>query len=253
MNDTARTALRIVAGHDKTGARERFGALTFKAGEMVALVGPTGSGKTRLLADIERPGEGDSPTGRRVTLGGVPKTLVASGRAVARISQGMQFFLDASVRDFILMHAASRGVPARVAAEVLAWTNRLAGEPVDPDGPLAALSGGQARALMVADVVLVSDAPVLLIDEIENAGIDRHAALDFLVKKKRLAFVATHDPLIALRASRRLVFSRGGVVKVLTTSRSERALVQNLSRIDREIAALRDALRRGGRLGGVDG
>jgi len=130
-------------------------------------------------------------------------------------------------------------------SSVIGWANRLAGEPIDPDQPLAALSGGQARALMVADMVLVSDSPVLLIDEIENAGIDRYAALSFLLSKDRLVFVATHDPLIALRSGHRLVLGEGAIRQVLETTPGERKRAQQLARTERRVAAMRDQLRSG--------
>jgi hypothetical protein len=37
---------------------------------------------------------------------------------------------------------------------------------------------------MIADTALLSVSPVVLIDEIENAGIDRRKAINLLVKKK---------------------------------------------------------------------
>jgi len=33
------------------------------------------------------------------------------------------------------------------------------------------LSGGQIRSLMVADAILISNTPIILLDEVENAGI----------------------------------------------------------------------------------
>lgn len=246
-----RTGLRIEAGRDRDGRPEGFGVLEFQAGQVIALVGPTGSGKTRFLADIERLSQGDSPTGRRVSLTGGERTPGGDRRAVARISQTMQFFLDLTVREFIELHAQARPDGEAVAIEeVCRWTNALAGEPVTPDQPLAALSGGQARALMVADLVLVSRSRILLIDEIENAGIDRHAALRFLIRKERLVFVATHDPLIALRSHARLVLAVGGVRQVLATTPGERALARRLAARDREVARLREAIRIGKVLGG---
>ncbi len=242
--------LRIQPGSDKGGVAEPVDAMEFVPGQVIAIVGPTGSGKTRLLADIERLTPGDSPTRRVVTLSGVDPAVLEAGHAVARISQSMQFFLDLTVAEFVAMHADARGLPGPPPTdEVLGWANRLAGESFRADQPLASLSGGQARALMVADVVLVSNAPVLLIDEIENAGVDRHAALDFLVAKSRLVFVATHDPVIALRAGCRLVLGNGAIRARLDTSPAERRRLRALSVADRHLAELREALRVGASLG----
>ncbi len=63
--------------------------------------------------------------------------------------------------------------------------NKLAGESFELDTPITSLSGGQSRALMIADTAILSESPIVLIDEIENAGIDRKKALKLLVKEEK--------------------------------------------------------------------
>ncbi len=202
-----RLRLRVEGGWGKDRKPEPVRRFQVEAGEVVAVVGPTGSGKTRLLADIERLAQGDSPSGRHVHVDGVDALGLPPEALVARLSQAMSFYLDATAGEFVRLHAEHRGRarPEALAAEAIEAANGLVGEPFTGDVPLALLSGGQARALMVADVVLVSACPVVLIDELENAGIDRLRALEFLLAHRAIALVATHDPLIALRAARALV------------------------------------------------
>ncbi|MBN1772441.1 MAG: ATP-binding cassette domain-containing protein [Deltaproteobacteria bacterium] len=239
--------LLVEGGTGKDGKPEPVRLLQVKAGEVLAVVGPTGSGKTRLLADVERLARGDSPSGRRVRLEGADSRGRTPETLVARLSQAMGFYLDATAGEFLRLHAEHRGraQPAALAAEALAAANGLVGEPFDADVPLALLSGGQARALMVADVVLVSACPVVLIDELENAGIDRLRALDFLLAHRVIALVATHDPLIALRADRRLVMAGGAVRAVVRRSPAEAALLRRLEHDHVRTEALKDRLRRG--------
>jgi len=59
------SSLTLIGGRDKAGRPEDI-RLTLKAGEIVCIVGPTGSGKSRLLADIECLAQGDTPTGRQI-------------------------------------------------------------------------------------------------------------------------------------------------------------------------------------------
>lgn len=56
---------------------------------------------------------------------------------------------------------------------MFSMANELAGEKFTLDTKVTQLSGGQSRALMIADVACISSSPIVLIDEIENAGIDR--------------------------------------------------------------------------------
>ena len=88
--------------------------------------------------------------------------------------------------------------------------NQLAGEKFAlGHTKVTQLSGGQSRALMIADTAYMSASPIVLIDEIENAGIDRRQeAIAILAKKEKIVLISTHDPLLALGADKRIVVSK---------------------------------------------
>ena len=114
-------------------------------------------------------------------------------------------------------------------SDVLAVANDITPEPIAMDESLNLLSGGQTRALMIADIALICDSPIVLVDEIENAGIDKQRALSLLQSREKLVLVVTHDPHTALMAERRLVMSGGAVKAVITRSEREAALYDHLS------------------------
>ncbi len=245
--------ITVKAGFDKHGVAEQQD-LTLRAGEVVCVVGPTGSGKSRLLADIECLAQQDTPSGRRILIDGeIPdEQLRLSGQQqlIAQLSQNMNFVMDLSVREFITMHAESRlvgDIEARV-EQIFATAVELAGEPFTLETPVTALSGGQSRSLMIADVACLSASPIVLIDEIENAGVDRLRALELLVKKEKIVLMATHDPLLALSGDRRLVIRNGGIAAIIETSAEERAGLEQLAELDRKVARLRDQVRHGERI-----
>ena len=167
----------------------------------------------------------------------------------------MNFVVDLSVGEFIVMHAQCRQVadPAGVAREAIACANDLAGEKITAHASLTELSGGQTRALMIADIALISASPIVLIDEIENAGIDRRRALDLLTSSDKIVVVSTHDPILALMGDRRAVVRHGAVAAILKTSTQERAHLARLQEIDRAMLDLRDRLRGGERIGELSG
>ncbi|KHK01460.1 ATP-binding cassette domain-containing protein [Desulfovibrio sp. TomC] len=250
-NDAPTVAsLTVHGGRGKDGRPETLD-LTLVPGDVVALAGPTGSGKSRFLADVEWLADADTPTGRRVLINGQPadasRRLAASGRLIAQLSQNMHFVMDLTVGEFLIAHAESRllaDAPA-AAAEVTTLANELAGEPFSPTTPLTSLSGGQSRALMIADVARLCASPIVLVDEIENAGIDRRKAISLLTGHGKIVLMATHDPLLALTAGRRLVFAAGAVAAVIETSPEEKASLAALAAADARLSALRDDLRLG--------
>ena len=252
-NPLALHTLEIFRGRDKSGRPEQHD-LCFKPGDVVCLVGPTGAGKSRFLADIECLAQGDTPTGRVVRIDGKapdPETrFTGEGKIVAQITQNMNFVMDLTVVEFLRMHAESRALatPEPAVQRVLEAAVKMAGEPFGPDTPLTQLSGGQSRALMIADAAFLSPKPVVLIDEIENAGVDRTRALELFVDQGKIVLLSTHDPLLALSGARRLVIRHGAVAQVIEPSAQEQKNRVHLADLDRQLAGLRERLRRGERL-----
>lgn len=246
--------ITITGGRAKDGSDEPVQELTIRVGEIVCIVGPTGSGKSRLLADIEWVARGDTPTGRHVTINGkVPGDkwrFSSEYKLVAQLSQNMNFVMDLSVEEFLALHAESRQAadPTDKIQRIWNWANELAGEPFALDTPVTSLSGGQSRALMIADTAVLSASPVVLIDEIENAGIDRQQALDILIQEEKIVLMATHDPILALMGDRRVIINNGAMQKVIEPSQAERDNLTELRAIDGRMMALRHRLRMGERL-----
>jgi ABC-type lipoprotein export system ATPase subunit len=247
--------LSIMGGIDKSGMKEPVEQIDISSGEVVGIVGPTGSGKTTLINDIEQLAVGDSPSRRHILLNGQAQGQWSRGdprnKPVAQLSQNMHFLADMQVEEFLLMHAKSRGKGALLVPGVIEAANLLTGEAISKNCHLTALSGGQSRALMAADIAIISDSPIVLIDEIENAGIDRKKAVRTLVDEQKIVLMATHDPILALMGDRRLVFKNGGVRAIIETTPGERAAMAAFEEMDARLTAVRNALRNGERIDGV--
>jgi ABC-type lipoprotein export system ATPase subunit len=244
-------SITLLPGKNKKGRKEPYRKLTIKKGEAVVVVGPTGSGKSQLLSDIESLARGDSPSGRKILLNGKSPTEhfmePSAIRPVSLLSQSMNFILDLSVGEFIEMHALCRknNFEEELKEKVLEAACSLCGEPFFMKTELVSLSGGQATALMIADSVLISQTPIILIDEIENAGIDKTKALHYLMHSRNITIIATHDPLIALSIEKRIILENGGISKILTRTPAEFVLYEKLKKIDKETSHLVHKIRSG--------
>ena len=244
-------SITILAGQDKYKNPENFDKIHIQRGEIISIVGPTGSGKSRLLADIEWAANQDTPTRRTVLINGEPVDksvrFSTSNKLVAQLSQNMNFVMDLSVREFLELHAKSRMVDEvdEMIHKIIAAANELAGEKFQLETPITGLSGRQSRALMIADTAILSTSPIVLIDEIENAGIDRKRALNLLVSEDKIVLMATHDPSLALMAQKRIVIKNGGIHKVIETDQQERDILVELEKMDQIIAGMRTKLRKG--------
>ena len=107
------------------------------------------------------------------------------------------------------------------------------------------LSGGQSRALMISDIALISDSPVVLIDEPENAGIDKDKILNLLSSKGKIVLVSTHDPIIALSCPKRIVIKNGAVSSILEQTDKEKNLLAELKKYDENMTEARNLIREG--------
>ena len=244
-------SLTILPGRNKLGEDESFEGLTIESSQIISIVGPTGSGKSRLLADIEWTANADTPTGRTVLITDqLPEQkwrFSSNNKLVAQLSQNMNFVMDLTVVEFLRLHAESRMVLDidDTIDKIIEKANNLAGEKFALDTPITALSGGQSRALMIADTAILSSSPIVLIDEIENAGIDRRKALDLLLDENKIVLMATHDPTLALFADKRIVIKNGGIEAIIETSSEEKEVLKDLEKMDTHIQEMRTSLRQG--------
>lgn len=243
--------LLIKGGFQKNGEPEPVAELIIKRGQVYSIVGFTGSGKSQLINDIEQMARGDTVSKRKVYLDSkVPlpdKRASGGNRLVAHLSQNMNFVMDMRVKEFLTLHATCRGImdAEGKADDVIACANEFAGERIIGSDHLTRLSGGQSRALMLADIALTSNSPVVLIDEIENAGIDRMRAMETLIEHEKIVLIVTHDPLLALLGEKRIIMKNGGMQAIISLTTTEKAIRENLERNARALFVIQDCLRKG--------
>ncbi|CCG09191.1 ATP-binding cassette domain-containing protein [Pararhodospirillum photometricum] len=248
--------ISILAGHGRDGQPDARPRLDLAMGEIISVVGRTGSGKTTLINDIELFADGDTPTGRRLLFDGRPVSVEdrddPARNPIALITQHTTFLSDLPVDEFLTTHARIRArslaAAADVVAETLEFANQLTGEPILPSVRMTELSGGQTRALLIADATVICDTPIVLLDEVENAGINRTRALELLRRRRRIFIFVTHDPRVALLSDRRLIMREGRIAEVLETDAEERRLAPAVSRLDDMLSHLRERLRDGQRV-----
>jgi ABC-type lipoprotein export system ATPase subunit len=193
----------------------------------------------------------DTVTNRKILIDGEAPDYITrynpDSKLVAQLSQNMNFVLEMEVRDFLLLHGESRGMEMNSAfiAEIMECTNSLAGEEVKKDDILTRLSGGQSRALMIADVAIVNNSPIILVDEIENAGIDRRKAMELLTDRGKIVLIVTHDPQLALIGGKRIVMRNGGMDRVFTITEEERKAERVLDQYATMLLNVQNAIRCG--------
>lgn len=92
------------------------------------------------------------------------------------------------------------------------------------------------------DLLLYSPCPVKLA---VKESLDKTRALDLLVKSDKIVVIATHDPVLALSAGRRLVFKNGAVCDMMIRSAAEERLLARLEKMEKAYARIRACLRQG--------
>ena len=225
-------SITIYPGKDKYGNIENFEALTFYKGHIYSIVGNTGSGKSRLIKNIEQFVNKDSLTQRKILVDNmeipIEERNFFSTQLISHLSQNMRFVLDSTVEEFLIIHKECKNNSSVSIEEILNVANSITSEPISMNQELSSLSGGQTRALMIADIALISDNPIILIDEIENAGINKNIALDMLLKSNKLIFIVTHDPHTALIAEKRIIMKNGSIFNVIDKSEEEKEILNKL-------------------------
>ncbi len=249
--------ISILAGHGKNNRQEKICRIDLNMGDVVSIVGPTGSGKTTLINDIELFARGNTPTGRHILINNAPPLPEygddPSLNPIALITQHTNFLSDLPVETFLRIHMSVRGkTSSNLMEQTLGFANQLTGEPIDLNSRMTELSGGQTRALLIADATVICDTPIVLLDEVENAGIHRTRAIELLREHRKIFIFVTHDPRIALLSNYRIVMKGGCITEVIHTDDEEKRLGVMVSRLDETLCRLRDKLRNGYRLCSAD-
>ena len=195
-------------------------SFTVNAGETVALVGHSGSGKTTIASLLPRFYE---VTEGQITLDGEPITdlsLASLREQIALVSQQVMLFND-TLANNIAYGRSNVSRDTVISAAKLAFADEFITRLpegydtiVGENGIL--LSGGQRQRLAIARAIL-KDAPVLILDEATSAldsESERYiqSALDE-VTKNRTTLVIAHRLSTIIRAHKIVVMKQGRIVE----------------------------------------
>lgn len=204
------------------GKRPAIDHVSFHArpGEVIALVGPTGAGKTTALALLHRVYD---PQSGRITIDGNDLRdikLSALRRNIGVVFQEVLLF-NRSIRENLL--AGKSDATDEEMYEALRRAQAIEFVERNPDKLNAVvgergrfLSGGERQRLSIARALL-KNPPILILDEATSAldaatEVKVQAALD-AVMKDRTTFVIAHRLATIRNATRILVFRDGRVVE----------------------------------------
>ncbi|MGI4940151.1 MAG: ABC transporter ATP-binding protein [Janthinobacterium lividum] len=219
-------ALRSVSRAYRSGDAElhvlRGADLELHAGEIVALVAPSGTGKSTLLhlaGLLERPDSGAVLVDGR-DAGGLPdpdRTAIRRDR-IGFVYQAHHLLAEFTAAENIMLPQMIADRPRRQARERAMALLTAFGLPARAGHLPGKLSGGEkqrvaiARALANAPAVLLADEPTGNLD-VGTSNIVFEELLRMVRQEGVAALIATHNPDLAARMDRRVTLRDGLIVE----------------------------------------
>ncbi|MBB5723079.1 ATP-binding cassette subfamily B protein [Loktanella ponticola] len=193
--------------------------LVVKPGETVALVGPSGAGKTTIIQLIQRfydPSEG------AITVGGVDLRDMQRAEFrhhMALVPQDPVIFADTARENIRFGRPTATDADVESAAKAAAAHDFLTALPDGYDSYVGErgvmLSGGQKQRIAIARAIL-RDAPILLLDEATSAlDAESESAVQAAVEdlaRTRTTLIVAHRLATVKKADRIIVFDAGKIV-----------------------------------------
>lgn len=194
-------------------------SLTIKPGETVALVGPSGAGKTTIIQMVLR--FYDPQTGA-IRLDGIDlrdMTRSAFRKQIALVPQDPVIFADTARENIRFGRPDATDAEVEAAARAAAAHDFLTDLPDGYDSYLGErgvmLSGGQRQRVAIARAIL-RDAPILLLDEATSAlDAESERAVQSAVEtlaQDRTTLIVAHRLATVKKADRIIVFDAGRIV-----------------------------------------
>jgi ATP-binding cassette subfamily B protein len=215
-------------------------SLSVRPGETVALVGPSGAGKTTIIQLLMRFYD---PQAGHVRLDGMDLQTLARDdfrRQIALVPQDPVIFADTARENIRFGRPEASDAEVEAAARAAAAHDFLMALPEGYDSEVGErgvmLSGGQKQRIAIARAIL-RDAPVLLLDEATSAlDAESEQAVQQAVEtlsEGRTTLIVAHRLATVKKADRIVVFEQGRIVAEGTHDSlvSENGLYARLARL----------------------
>jgi ABC-type iron transport system FetAB ATPase subunit len=190
-------------------------------GEVLAVVGPSGSGKSSFLRLLNRL---DEPTGGTVLFNGQDYRALVPEELRRRVGMVMQaaYLFPGTVAENIIYGPRQRG--ATLPAERIAALLQRVGLSGYQDRDVSNLSGGEAQRVSIARTlantpeIILLDEPTSALDETSARDVE-DLVLDIIRERQMTCVIVTHNNAQARRiADRTMIIESGKLVTVGPTN-----------------------------------